>query len=207
MYWTSVKVGVNMLVDINLLPKKEKKRRTVVFLILLTGIVLLVSGFFFMTTYQAQKTRLVELEQELTLTKELKVAKEKERTQSVESKSVRELTTAIQWVEEHQSSTFFIMRTVSSLLPERGFIVDFSYQEDGAVQLTVRFDSSREAAYYLKSISNSAIISGAKLQTLSTEKLGDGVTAEPILPRYNAQYELTVDKAAIQASIHGEVGS
>lgn len=201
-----------MLVDINLLPKKEKKRRTVVLLILLMGIVLSVTGYFFLTTYQAQKARLVQLEQELTLTKQLKVAKEKELSESVESKSVRELATAVQWVEEHQNSTFFIMRTVSSLLPERGFIVDFSYKEDGIVQLTVQFDSSREAAYYLKSISNSAIISGAKLQTLSTEKLKDGIAGEvvdetkPILPRYNAQYELTVDKAAIQASLQGEVG-
>ncbi|MGE8078442.1 hypothetical protein [Peribacillus loiseleuriae] len=195
-----------MLVDINLLPKKEKKRRTVILLILLVGLVLSVTGYFFMTAYQAQKVRLVQLEQELTLTRELKVAKEKERTQSVESKSVRELTTAVQWVEEHQSSTFFIMRTVSSLLPERGFIVDFSYKEDGTVQLTVQFDSSREAAYYLKSISSSSIISAAKLLTLSTEKLKDGVTAEPILPRYNAQYELTVDEAVIQASVQGEVG-
>ncbi|MBA9025735.1 hypothetical protein [Peribacillus huizhouensis] len=195
-----------MLVDINLLPKKEKNRHIVGLLILLIAIMLLVSGFFFMATYQEKKAQLVQLEKELALNKELKMAKEYEQSQSAESESVRELETAIQWVEDHQSSTFIIMRTVSSLLPERGFIGDFTYKEDGMVQLTVQFDSSRQAAYFLKSLINSKLFSGAKLLTLSTEKLEDDHTTEPVLPRYNAQYEITVDKSAIQTEMQGEVG-
>jgi hypothetical protein len=56
---------------------------------------------------------------------------------------------------------------LTSLLPERGFIQSFKYEESGTVTLTAQFDTSSEAAYYLDSLNHSKWIEEATLTSLN----------------------------------------
>ena len=88
---------------------------------------------------------------------------------------LHELESAIQWVENHQNSTFLIMRNCSTLLPERGFIENL-LRRKWESPAYVQFDSSREAAYlFEKYVKFYHIIRSTKLQTIDTEKLGDAM--------------------------------
>ena len=48
--------------------------------------------------------------------------------------------------------------------------MNFSFQEDGSASLSVQFDSSREAAYYLKSLSTADFIVKAELLTIKQRR-------------------------------------
>lgn len=59
------------------------------------------------------------------------------------------------------------MRHLTALLPERGFIQSFAYTEAGTVTISVQFDSSREAAYFIESLKDSDWIEDVSLTSLT----------------------------------------
>jgi type IV pilus assembly protein PilN len=202
MYRTFFKVGENMLVDINLLPKKEKKKSSLwLFLVLILLVVGLV-GFYMWQMYNKQVETKNELEAKLTNVKVEEVTIESKAAKPDRNDAVDKLKTAIQWANENQSSTYSLLRNISSLLPTRGFIMDFSFQNNGSATLSVQFDSSREAAFYLKSLSTSAFIDKAELVNIQTEKMGNDASND-VLPRYTADYQLQVNISKLKQK--GEV--
>lgn len=185
-----------MLVDINLLPKKEKKKSSLwLFLVLILLVVGLV-GFYMWQMYNKQVETKNELEAKLTNVKVEEVTIESKAAKPDRNDAVDKLKTAIQWANENQSSTYSLLRNISSLLPTRGFIMDFSFQNNGSATLSVQFDSSREAAFYLKSLSTSAFIDKAELVNIQTEKMGNDASND-VLPRYTADYQLQVNTSKL----------
>lgn len=156
-----------MLVEINLLPQKEPKKFN--FLIILSGLltlIILVGGFYFWQT-QSLKNEITSLDRQISMTKKI-TDKENKKSERVESvSSVNQLKSAIAWANDYPIQTIPVMRHLTSLLPERGFIQSFGYTESGTVTLTVQFDSAREAAYFLDSLNHSEWIKEASLSSLS----------------------------------------
>ena len=189
-----------MLVDINLLPKKEKKKSIYLLIMLLLIVVMAAASYYLWHLYSDQLETKQKLQTELTNVKVEKTALETKAAEPDQNDTVNKLTAAVQWANNQQSSTYSLLRNIASLLPERGFIMNFSFQEDGAASLSVQFDSSREAAYYLKSLSTADFIVKAELLTIQTETLeSDTVIDEyAVLPRYTADYQLQVDTTKLR---------
>jgi type IV pilus assembly protein PilN len=191
-----------MFVDINLLPKKEPKN--VVFLISTVIVLLLViaTASFFYVSMQKAEVKINSLTQELKQTRALQAAEQQKLANVQSLQEVQELEKTVKWARQYPMKTVLLLRKMTKLLPERGFIMSFSYAEDGTVNVTVQFDTSEEAAYYLKLLSDTDFVTDVQLKSLTTmeEKSSEeSVEAEKnVLPRYLAQYELHVNKNALK---------
>ncbi|USK69379.1 PilN domain-containing protein [Peribacillus asahii] len=190
-----------MLVDINLLQKKEKKASFFLIFILVGVIVLVAAGVFSWKMYQTQVAKEKQLETVLSQYKEEKVLKEQSLSKAASDNGVERLKAAIAWAEETDTSTSFLLQHITSLLPERGYFMNFSFAEGKTADLSIQFDSSREAAFYLKSLQNSPYIEEAELLSIETESISseeDTVEEENVLPRYMASYRFGVKEKALQ---------
>jgi len=171
-----------MLVEINLLPQKEpKKIGFIITLSCLVALMLLVGAYYLWQT-NAAKSDVASLDRQITMTKKI-ADKENKSTETVAAtNSVSQLKSAIEWANDYPIQTIPVMRHLTSLLPERGFIQSFAYTEAGTVSLTVQFDSAREAAYFLDNLHESKWIEDASLSSLSAaaapaEESADTTTA------------------------------
>ena len=170
-----------MLVEINLLPQKEPKK--IGFIITLSSLValLLIVGAFYLWQTNAVKSTIASIDRQISMTKKI-AEKENKSTEAVEAaSSVNQLKSAIEWANEYPIQTIPVMRHLTSLLPERGFIQSFAYTEAGTISLSVQFDSAREAAYFLDNLNESKWIEEASLSSLSAaataESTADNSTA------------------------------
>jgi type IV pilus assembly protein PilN len=191
-----------MFVDINLLPKKEP--RNVVFLIsaAIMLVVVIAGAFVFYVSMQKAEVKIQSLTQELKQTRALQ-AVEQQKLKNVQSQQeVQELEKTVKWAEQYPMKTVLLLRNMTKLLPERGFIMNFSYAEDGTVNVAVQFDTSEEAAYYLKLLSDADFVTDVQLKSITaTGEQSDEKNAteeKNVLPRYLAQYELHVNKNALK---------
>jgi type IV pilus assembly protein PilN len=132
----------------------------------------------------------------------LEVAEQQKLANVQSLQEVQELEKTVKWAEQYPMKTVLLLRKMTKLLPERGFVMSFSYAEDGTVSVTVQFDTSEEAAYYLKSLSDADFVTEVQLKSLTTmeDKSGEENVEEEknVLPRYLAQYELHVNKNALK---------
>ncbi|MFD1736028.1 PilN domain-containing protein [Bacillus salitolerans] len=191
-----------MLVDINLLPEKQKRNfalYVVLFFVLTASII---GAIIFYLQYQHNTQQVKIIQQQIQDTKMLRTVQEKKLTDYASSSAVAELETAINWTQELPIPTVFLMRHLSALLPERGYMLNFSYTDDGSVNLTVQFDTSREAAYYLKSLKDSEFIDTVNLTSLVTSAADDEPEVKELvsvlLPRYIGEFQIQLNKSALR---------
>ncbi|WP_413308476.1 PilN domain-containing protein [Bacillus sp. 1P10SD] len=157
-----------MLVDINLLPQNDPKKINIILISLgLLALFILISGYYFWQT-QTIKDKITSLDKKITIIKDITDKEQQNSEIGSSANSVSLLKSAIAWASDYPLQTVPVMQHLTSLLPERGFILSFAYTEAGTVTLTVQFDSAREAAYFLDSLHESKWIEEASLNSLST---------------------------------------
>ena len=195
-----------MLVDINLLPQKETKNKSNYILAGILILILLIGTTVFFFIYSSSKSNINVLENELNTIRQI-VALEQQKISDFEaSSSVIELENAVAWAESYPTKTVPLLNHIIGLLPERGFLRTFSYSLDGTISITVQFDTNREVAYYLKSLTNSEFLLEATLLGIQTEEISneDVNTNASYLPRYIAQFNLKINKQAINEIQKGD---
>ncbi|MFL6516481.1 MAG: PilN domain-containing protein, partial [Bacillus sp. (in: firmicutes)] len=156
-----------MLVEINLLPQKEPKKIGFIITLSSLGAILLLAGAFYLWQTNAAKNEIASLDRQITMTKKIADNANKSTETVAATSSVSQLKSAIEWANEYPIQTIPVMRHLTSLLPERGFIQSFAYTEAGTVSLTVQFDSTREAAYFLDNLNESTWIEESSLSSLA----------------------------------------
>jgi type IV pilus assembly protein PilN len=170
-----------MLVDINLLPKKEQKNIKRIIILLAALLLVSLAGFFLLWQGKSYNQQLSSLDNQISTTQKLAEIEQEKVMAVLVSNSVTVLESAVNWASEDPLKTVPIIQHVTSLLPQRGFIQNISYSETGTVSLTVQFDTSRDAAYYLKTLLNSQWFSEVKLGSVTSTELetaGDGAEDE-----------------------------
>lgn len=206
-----------MLVEINLLPKKEPKKISFLLIGILFILLLAAGSIFFSFQYKTESGKLETLKAEIQSTKELAAAEEQKIAVIESSNSAAELEKMVKWAEEYPIETVSVLRQLISMLPDRGFIQSFTYNETGLINLMAQFDTLREASYYLNELTESAWISDAKLLSLETAAVGDEAEAttpgqiqavedikgnklnnDPFLPRYVGNFEIKLNIAELK---------
>ncbi|MGF6948248.1 Tfp pilus assembly protein PilN [Neobacillus sp. B4I6] len=184
-----------MLVEINLLPQKEPKK--IGFIITLSCLValLLLTGAYYLWQTNTAKSNIASLDRQISMTKKI-AEKENKSTDTAEvTSSVSQLKSAIDWANDYPIQTIPVMRYLTSLLPERGFIQSFAYTEAGTISLSVQFDSAREAAYFLDNLNESKWIEEASLSSLAaastTESAVNNASATTSTSQTNATNSTT----------------
>jgi type IV pilus assembly protein PilN len=192
-----------VLVDINLLPQNEKRSRRwlyVVIGVLSVGILAVMILLILAGTIGKDVDVLTA---ELQSTKQLRAEKEQSISDFESSDAWVQLESAVSWAESYPIDTVPVLEHLVELLPERGFLKEFTYAEDGRIQLSIQFDTSSEAAYYLTHLIESKYIQDATLSSLATESISENdsqsaVNTETILPRYLGQFEITLNRNEIK---------
>jgi type IV pilus assembly protein PilN len=192
-----------VLVEINLLPQKQQKRSITLIIIVIIALTMLLISLF--TFWQVQKynneirhleANIANFEQSITSL---------QQDVNVEStNSYVELSNAVEWSVTYPIKSVAVLKHLTSLLPERGFLLTYSYTETGVLSLTVQFDTKKEAAYYLSWLSDSDWIEEVKLSQLSSSQIeaipeiqGEN-ESESYLPRYTGNFEITLNREAIR---------
>jgi hypothetical protein len=208
-----------MLVEINLLPQKEQKKLGIIVgLIILVALFLLASIIYYVQI-QSTKTSVESVTNQITATQKLEAQLQKQQGTSASANSVTQLKTAIDWADKNRIETIPVMSHLTALLPERGFIQTFTYNESGTVTISVQFDTTAEAAGYLNSLNNSSWIDNASLTSLNTSDNSSNSnstsntantstistvgsnTNKKIVPRYTGQFEIQFNKDAVKKAI------
>lgn len=195
-----------MHVNINLLPQKEKKRTPAWLFILIAALLLIIAVFLFSGIYIKQN-ELGLLEQKLAQTTKLRTTMEGSIAQDESGSSVERLNQAVSWAEQKQLPVTPILNHFIERLPDRGFFQSFSYLSDDSLTLTIQFDTSREAAYYLAEIHESPWVSSAKLLKVETSfeeveaNNQEAAEVKNALPRYLAEYEIIMDRASVDSTL------
>ncbi|BCB05000.1 hypothetical protein [Bacillus sp. KH172YL63] len=193
-----------MLVEINLLPQSEKRNRQWLFAVIGIAAVGLIALILLFILSSNEGKKVDALSSELQGYKQLRAEKEQSISNFESSDAWVQLESAVGWAESYPIETVPVLDGLVELLPERGFMKEFTYGENGRVGVTVQFDTSREAAYYLTHLKESEYILDANLLAVETEEISGSeiqnvINTEVILPRYTAQYELTLNREAIKS--------
>ena len=157
-----------MLVDINLLPQKEAKNKSLLTLAIVFSSILLLGIVITVVLNNSYNSKLAELENQITLTEQLVEIEQQKIVAYQSSNSISDLGNTVKWAQSYPLKKVPILKNLTTILPERGFIQSFTYEESGSVRLTVQFEMSREAAYFLNSLLESNWVTNAKLNSLDT---------------------------------------
>jgi type IV pilus assembly protein PilN len=197
-----------MLVEINLLPKKESRNRPIFVLagLLLFLLIIGLSILFFIGYLHKNETKAVD--QQIQMTKQLVAAEQQKVIDSGTSDSGEDLQNAVQWAEDYPLKTVPLLRKLTELLPESGLIQSLDYQEASVSQIVIQFDTSREAAYYLRALLDSDWVVNAKILSLTTEEQDteNGLGNDPFIPRYYAEFEIDLNQTVLKAETLDQQG-
>jgi type IV pilus assembly protein PilN len=189
-----------MLVEINLLPKKEH-RKSSLFVIAILIFLLLASAFIAIYIQgSSYESKMEAVDKQIDSLQKLNTAHQDKLSGDEAGNSAIKLQSALQWAEQYPMETVVLMQNIIALLPERGFIQSFEYSNMNTVLITIQYDASRDAAYYLSSLKQSEWVQEADLLNIVAVKMeeeaeegetnGSGTSDKKILPRYSAAYNI-----------------
>ncbi|UJZ86493.1 PilN domain-containing protein [Heyndrickxia coagulans] len=154
-----------MLVEINLLPKKEPKNIALLFWAgILAGASAIFLIVFFIALHQT-KQDLAAVNQQIKQTEALQAAEQAAQKSNADIQDFKKLSSAVKWASDTPVKTVPVLDKLTKLLPQYGYITDFSCGSTGA-NVTVQFDSPDEAVYFLKRLNDSQYFSGAVLDSI-----------------------------------------
>ncbi len=158
-----------MLVEINLLPKKEPRKFGFLAALLIFAVLFLSIAAIYLWQIHSTNQQLEKANKQLAL---LAKVIETKTTQSRQNKTPNygnRLKNSINWVESSKIEMVPVLDELTSLLPERGFILSFqSETESDTVKLSVQFDTANDAAYYLNRLNQSKMVAEASIGTISS---------------------------------------
>ncbi|QQZ10711.1 PilN domain-containing protein [Heyndrickxia vini] len=198
-----------MLVEINLIQKKETKSRAPFYIIIGIIFVAVILSVLFIMQINNKHGQIKLLESQIKKTEEFRIDAEQKLTSFESNDAYKQLKTSVDWAETVPVDTVTLLKQLVSYLPERGFFQTFSYNEDGSVNMTIQFDTSNDAAYYLSRLTSAKWVENAEITEITTndiEKTDNKDTqvqeeiAEQennVLPRYIVSYTITIDKQSI----------
>ena len=192
-----------MLVDINLLGDKERDRPAFVvaaIALLLLGLVTALVFYFLGNTYSNKQQVLAAQSAEVV---SQQAAIQEQMVTTAALSDTQKLQKTVEWAETYQYDTLPLIRELTSLLPERGFFLSFSFSTPNQVTTTTQFDTSRDTAFYLTQLKASKMITDVVLSSVSYQPLAEEAVVETdvtttevepteeIMPRYLASYAIT----------------
>ena len=198
-----------MRININLLPQKEEKNKTLLVLAIIIAVILLLGVFFMLWFSRSYENQIASLDQRIASTESMIAAEQQKRVTAEATDSLSTVSKHCRMGRSISIKNNPVLQKLTSLLPERGFIQTFTYEETGKIVLTVQFEQSREAAYYLSSMLDSNWVSDAKLTSLQAitefydDKMDENfdeshVTNEAYIPRYEGEFEITLNQDLIK---------
>ncbi|MFT8322221.1 MAG: fimbrial assembly protein [Bacillus sp. (in: firmicutes)] len=202
-----------MLVEINLLPKKETKSTAFIVWIIAAAFFAVLLAALFFWQMSVKKEAIDTTQTSINAAEELAEAQRQKLLNYENSQSVKKLDNAISWAGSQKIDTVYILKKLANNLPNRGFIQELELEDRQKLDLTIQFDTKREATYYLNSLLEikwveEAILTDSKstdiLENQVSEKIDQDIKAMKkwnLEPRYFAQYEVVLNLSVLKAEV------
>jgi type IV pilus assembly protein PilN len=191
-----------MLVEINLLPKKEHKKSSR--LIMVIAGILLFTITFSIVFFQGNsyEKKMASLDKQIESIQKLNEVQQAKLAEGESGNSAVKLQEAVNWAEQYPFDTVPLLQNIIALLPERAFIQNFEYSNTDSVIIKIQLDASRDAAFYLSSLKGSDWVEDVTLMNIVAEKKVEETAVSTtetsseqeevkVLPRYSAVFEIT----------------
>ncbi|MBE6184139.1 MAG: PilN domain-containing protein [Bacillus sp. (in: Bacteria)] len=162
-----------MLVEINLLPKKEPKNIALLFWGGIIFVVIIVFVMFFFFTLQDSKQQLTHIDQKIKHVQALQATEQAKKNSDNTYQDSQKLQSVVDWANQYPIKTVPILQKLTNLLPKYGYMQSFSYT-DNAVSVVVQFDTNEETAYYLKRLVDSKYFNNVTLVSVKTASIQVG---------------------------------
>lgn len=193
---------MKMLVEINLLPKKEHKTSSSLSIVLILLLIFVVVSIVVFVQARVNETSLKKVNQEIEAIQQLNFALQTKITDQESKDSMGKLQRAVTWAESSTPESVRLLRSLIGLLPEQGFIQTLSYNGEGIVSVRAEFESSRDAAYFLSSLKHSEWVNNASILTVeAVKKEGSEPASElnteatgVLMPTYYSEFEIHFKK-------------
>jgi type IV pilus assembly protein PilN len=184
-----------MLVEINLLPKKEHRKSSQLIIAAITLLLIAITISIIFLQGSSYENKMKQVDQKISNLQKLNNLQQEKLAEENAGNSVIKLQEAVQWAEKYPVQTVPIVRNIISLLPERGFIQNFEYSNMDSILVTIQYDASRDAAFYLSSLKQSEWVKEAELLNVVALEISDDAeennsTDGVTLPRYSADYKI-----------------
>ncbi|MRX71431.1 hypothetical protein GJU40_04490 [Bacillus lacus] len=197
-----------MALEINLLPEKKKKSYRTALLIAVFVPILSVLLIWLTFSYQGKKDELLRIQQETEQTAKQSELLQGIKAEQINSNAAAVLQNTVNWSISYPARVVPVLEEISSLLPETGYFQSLSYSGAQRADISVQFDNSREAAFYLNRLKSSHIILEAKLLSITTQQLQteeSGTEEEETerkegIPRYIAAYQVVFNSEELKAA-------
>ncbi|MFC7373004.1 PilN domain-containing protein [Fictibacillus iocasae] len=188
-----------MLVDINLLPQQKQKSLSFVVTVIAAAIIILGSGTYLGLDYYVTQGELAEKKTELQQqSKLIELLQQKQEPDA--STSAEPIEEKVAYIRSKDIEAAGLLQHLTSLLPERGYFLNYEYSEGTTITLNVQFDSMAQSAEYLHQLTSSPYLFNVTLEKMETTNLeeveaGEDMSAfEELLPRYKGQYKMELQR-------------
>ncbi len=190
-----------MLVEINLLPRKEpRKFGFLAALLIIAAIFLLIAALYFWQIH-ATNQQIQEINNQIALLDKGIETKTAQSKQNKPTNSADRLKKSIDWVEASRIKMVPILDELTSLLPDRGFILSYQSETNSqSVQLTVQFDTANDAAYYLNRLNKSNMVTEASISALNSNQVSTDSST-------NSNSSATAPGTGINSQIQANTGN
>jgi type IV pilus assembly protein PilN len=192
-----------MVVEINLLPKKERTFKRTILVFGITLLLLIGCAGFVLIDYIRVKSDIQAVKAQTEEIADNRLLLESDKDGAA-YRAIENLQTTVGWVKQNEFSTVYLLAHIVELLPERGYFIEYTQTADNTIQITAQFDTIREVSAYLHELTNSPYIKEVSLSTVDTTPIiEEESTNTSILPRYQGAYQLLVDREAL-VKLNGE---
>ncbi|WP_377888303.1 PilN domain-containing protein [Alkalihalobacillus sp. R86527] len=182
-----------MLIEINLLPKKTRRTFSFIYVPISVVAVLLITFIIMLVNANQLKNEQAELDQKVERTTELLSVMQGNDSEIVNSADT--LQQYVSWLDSVEFSTVKLLDDLVTRLPERGFFMEYAFDGDETVTVTVQFDQMNEVSQYLNELNQSDNVTSASVLTVQTAQLAEESEEDGrILPRYVTDYEIVINK-------------
>lgn len=189
-----------MYVDINLLQKKKSNSEWLIIAAILFVITISLAIFLY-SQYSERKAEEAQVESSIQAV--LEQQKASMDTSAVSETAEEQMVKIVEWANSQPVPTVFLLVHLTSLLPERGFLLSFSYTSDATATLRIQFDSNADAAYYLKRLKESSYLSKVTLRSIGTISTSEDTAANEetyFQPRSVADFDITINADKLKAA-------
>ncbi|WP_243385545.1 PilN domain-containing protein [Bacillus kexueae] len=186
-----------MLIEINLLQKKEPKKKAILFYILFLVVITLILGIALFSQYREVTTDIKSIDQQLTAIQiEQKEFETNTKTESPTVQKINELKTFTDIAKSNQLDTVDLLTRLSKLLPTESYFTDFQLSGN-VMNVTVHIQKEMDAAFYYRHLLNESWIENVILEQVVANRTGEEET-ENQLSTYVASYKIMIDRMTLK---------
>jgi hypothetical protein len=178
-----------ILSDINLLPQKERTSLLFIISLIFLMLVALIGATSLFVHHYSLTEKLASHKKELKVVVKQRELEEKRISDgTMVVNASQRFDQLVKVVDNRILPTMKILDHVSALLPNQGFITNYSYTDPGTISITGEFGTLPDVAAYLHWLTASTAIEKVGMHSVSCDCGENGL--------YTAQYSISLSKGA-----------